>query len=763
MKSGLTIKSRLFFTITAILAVSYAILFSLSLLTLQRFVEDQTEKDLQYSLKFAINQFSARQELVLEALKLSTVTPSFREIFQKNDHTELRNAVYLWAGSLDFLEMLTVLDSRQNVIARINGRNDYNSFLQTELITTVFERKQPIISTEIVSHEQYCLEVKNGLCQALSDNRDVMVQLIVLPVINASGDVIGAVVAGDDVNKDPHLPYQQQKVFGKTVEMLVTQMGEQIASTMTESAGISSTLENKVLQSLKSGYSFSGKTVLKGRQYEMIAEPLHNHKGEFIGSIAVALGVDRFSSPRNENYTNLIICGLLSLSLIFILAYFTARQFAAPMKRIADAVNALEEGDYSIKVPDGGAAEFKSLGEAFNKMAVSLSERDLMITAQNSELIALNEELKKRAIERFGELETETALHQSMLKSIADGLIVTDCHRDITEINPAAENLFGISASEMIGLPISKLIRTIGIMELDRLISAANAGSITEKENWIVVKHNRRSLRFTVTVLDCGIGNDKGILLGVRDVTADGELDRLKSGFIAKISHELKTPLTSMQGSLQYILKKGKWLTGVEREMLSVCLRNTERLTSLVAGIIELSRIEAGQISFSLRPLQIGEVVLYALEEIKGAALIKNISLVNTVPMDLPKVNGDYGRLTQVMSNLLSNAVKFSPENTVVTLSSATEDSILEISVADDGKSIPEEERGALFSTFQQMGRPEDGEFCGSGLGLAICREIMEIHGGTIFYAPGASGGNVFTIKVPLYGEVDGIQQNTDC
>ncbi|NVN98963.1 MAG: PAS domain S-box protein [Geobacteraceae bacterium] len=730
---------------------------------MQRFIDDQTEKDLQYSLKFAKNQFSARQELVVEALKLSTVTPSFREIFQKNDHAELRNAIYLWAGSLDFLEMLTVLDSRQNVIARINGRTDHNPFLQTELITTVFDRKQPIITTEIVSHEQYCLEVKNGVCQSLSDNRDVMVQLIVLPLKNDSGDVIGAVVAGDDVNKDPHLPYQQQKVFGKTVEMLVTQMGEQIASTMTESAGISSILENRVLQALKSGYSFSGKTVLNGRQYEMIAEPIHNHKGEFIGSIAVALGVDRFSGPRNENYTNLIICGLLSLGLIFILAYFTARQFAAPMKRISDAVNALEEGDFSIKVPESGITEFKSLGEAFNKMAETLSERDLMITAQNSELVALNEELKKRAIERFGELESETALQKSMLASIADGMIVTDGRRIIIEINPAAEKLLGISAAEMTGAPIAKICRECGLDELDRLVSKSTTRSISDKEAGITVKHNRRSLRFTVTVLSYKKDGEKGLLMGVRDVTTDGELDRLKSGFIAKISHELKTPLTSMQGSLQYILKKGKWLTGVEREMLSVCLRNTERLTSLVAGIIELSRIEAGQISFLLRPLQIGEVVLYALEEIKGAALIKNISVVNDVPMDLPKVIGDYGRLIQVMSNLLSNAVKFSPENSVITLSAATEDSILGISVADDGKGIPEEDRGALFSTFQQMGRPEDGEFCGSGLGLAISREIMEIHGGTISYTPGTAGGNVFIIKVPIYGEVDGIQQNTDC
>jgi len=202
-------------------------------------------------------------------------------------------------------------------------------------------------------------------------------------------------------------------------------------------------------------------------------------------------------------------------------------------------------------------------------------------------------------------------------------------------------------------------------------------------------------------------------------------------------------------------LKKGKWLTGVEREMLTVCYRNTERLIGLVTGIIELSRIEAGQIHFSMKPLQIGEVVLYALEGMKGAALRKNVSLVNDVPMDLPKVSGDYDRLIQVLTNILSNAVKFSPENSVITVRAGVEKKFLTVSVADNGHVLREEIRASLFSRFQQSGLPEEGEDSGSGIGLAICREIMEKHGGSIFYEPGADGGNVFAFRVPLEGELD--------
>lgn len=763
MKSSLTIKSRLFFTIVAILACSYAVLFFSSLFTIQTFIEDETSKDLELSLRFAKSQLNARPELILEVLKLPASTRELQKIFMTADHEGLRESVKLWTGTLDFLEMLTILDSEQNVLVRTNRQQEPESFLRGDLLKSLYERKQPFITTELISHDNYCREVSSEVCRALPENKDVMLQLVLLPVLDQSGKVIGVIAAGDDVNKDPHLPYQQQKVFGKTVDMFVTQAGELIASTMTEPGWFTSVLEPKVLHVLKSGFAFHGSSVLNGHDYEIIAESINNHKGEFIGSIAVALGKSRFSGLRHDNFRNLIICGLFSVAAIFVFAYFVARQFAAPIRRFSDAVKAIEAGDYSTKVPENGSYEFIAFAETFNKMTTALSQRDAIIVSQNSELMSLNEELERRVSERARQLEDETAVQKSIIKSLVDGLIVADEQFRIIELNPAAEKLFGVRAADVAGEPLRKFCDQLDLYELGELLEISSTSEPAENERSVVLKHNRRRLRFAATDLKDERGSSRGLLLGIRNVTADSEVDRLKSGFIAKVSHELKTPLTSMKGSLQFILKKGKWLTGVEREMLGVCLRNTERLIGLVAGILELSRIEAGQIVFSMRSLQIGEVVLYAIEEIKESALLRNISLVNDVPMDFPKVYGDYERLTQVLSILLSNAVKYSPDNSVVTLSAAIEKSFLVLSVADNGKVILEEERETLFSRFQQMGRPEEGEFCGSGLGLAISKEIIERHGGSICHAPGTAGGNVFTFTVPLYGEPDGKRQNTYC
>jgi PAS domain S-box-containing protein len=752
MKNNLTIKSRLFLTVAFILAASYAILFFTSIFSIQRFTEEEIAKDLEHSLRFAKIEFNERPGLVLEALKLPLSAVNVQRLFVNSDVRGLQEAADRWANSLEF-EMLTFFDAGQNAVVRTNGKARPGSFLRGQLLDSLYDRRQPIITTELVTHDDYCQEVSAEVCQSLPEHKDVMVQLILLPVVDRGGRVVGGVVAGDDINKNPHLPYLQQKVFGKSVEMLITQKDERIASTMSGPDSFDTRLDEKVLRSLKAGFSFNGTTSLHGLEYEMIAEPLHNHQGEFIGSIAVALAKGQFSSIRHENFRNLLLCGGVSITLIFILAYFIAWQFSRPMRRFLDGVKSIEAGDYSIRLPESGSLEFRTLAETFNRMTEALSERDTIIVTQNNELLSLNSQLEARVSERADQLDAEEGMQQAIIKSLMDGLIVADSQQKIIQLNTAAEKLLGRKAAKMVGEPLDRLCELPGLRELDRLFAG---GKPLNVEAVGVFGYERKRLRFAVTDIVDEKGSYRGLLLGIRDVTADEEVDRLKSHFIAKVSHELKTPLTSMKGSLQYVMKKGKWLTGIEREMLTVCLRNTERLISLIASILELSKIEAGQVIFSLRPLQIGEVALYALEESKGAALDKNISLVNDIGVDLPKVYGDYDRLGQVFANLLSNAVKFSPNDSVVNLSAEISDGFMAISVADGGMLIPEEDRETLFSKFQQIGRPEDGNASGSGLGLAICREIMERHGGSIYHSPAASGGNVFTFTVPLYGENNG-------
>ncbi len=756
MMKNLTIKSRLFFAIVAILVCSYALLFLTTYISIQQFTDDEISKDLQTALKFAKTEYDQRPEIVLEALKMPVSSVPVQGWIERRDMDKLRDAVKRWSRSLDFLEMVTLVDGHQKVLVRNSSHKETRSFVQGFLLESLFKRRQPFVTTELVNRDDYCLEIQPEACQALPENKDVMVQLIFVPVIGSDGSVIGAVVAGDAINKDPHLAYQQQKVFGKTVEMLITQMGERIASTMPITNGLGQNLDMKVIQTLKGGYSFSGMTEFGNRSYDMIAEPLQNHKGEFIGSIAVALEAGSFHSLRHENFRNLILCGLLSIPLIFVLAYFTARQFSLPIRRLTDAVRCIEFGDITTRVPEKGVGEFHVLYETFNHMAETYTEREAFMGKQNDELAKRNAMLESRVEELTVQLRSEAELERAILKNLLDGILVTDSSQSVIHINPMAEKLLGICEAKGTGQTVIQLCTDLHLTELGERIASVPEQWPDDSEPVLTLSHGGRKLRISINQLMDERDSFRGLLLAIRDVSKEGEVDRLKSDFIATVSHELKTPLTSMKGSLQFILKKGKWLTGAEREMLGVCLRNTERLISLIGSILEISRIEADQIPFARKPVSMGELALYALEEVKGLALSRNISFVNGIGFDLPRVQGDHDRLHQVLANLLSNAVKFSPTDSVVTLMAERLGSYLAVSVSDDGKVIHPADRDRLFSKFQQFSPSEDGEPGGGGLGLAISREIVEKHGGTIHYTPGLAGGNMFTFTVPICGEDDG-------
>ena len=723
---------------------------------INRFTEEQVAKDLESSLKFARTEYMARPEMVMEALKLPASAESVHNWFLKRDVRSLHDAVDRWTRSLEFIDMLTVVDSEQTVIVRRNRNNESKTFLKGTLLRSAFDRRQPLITTEIVSHEDYCREINDDACMVLPEKKDVMVQLVVLPVIAQNGTLLGAVVAGNDLNKGSHLPYQQQKIFGKNIEMLVAQMGERIASTMSQVDALHPNLDERVVNALRGGFSFNGSTTLDNRQYEMVAEPLHNLKGEFIGAIAVAIEKGQFSGIRNENIKNLLICGGISIPLIFLLAYFTVRQLVQPLRRFSDAVADIEAGDYSKRVSAGGSAEFDVLSAAFNRMAASLEERDRLILDKNAQLEGLNVELEKLVVKRTEELKLETGTQKVILNSLLDGVLVIDGDQKLLHVNSAAEKLLGGNLSSMLGEPFLAYCDTIGLRELAARLKIAAENGLRVEETIILVRHGGKKLRFAITPLREQGEIYSGLLLGIRDVTRDSEVDQMKSDFIASVSHELKTPLTAMKGSLQFILNKGKWLTGVEREMLDVCRRNTERLIRLVNDILDISRIEGGKVPFSMRPVDTGLIALYAIEAIKEAALTRNISLVNDLGDDLPKIFGDYDRLLQVLLNILSNAIKFSPPDTIITLSAERQGKLLAVSVTDGGKVIKPSDRERLFTKFQKFGHAECDDSGGSGLGLAICREIIEKHGGTIYYSPGVVGGNVFTFTVPVYGEIDG-------
>ena len=223
------------------------------------------------------------------------------------------------------------------------------------------------------------------------------------------------------------------------------------------------------------------------------------------------------------------------------------------------------------------------------------------------------------------------------------------------------------------------------------------------------------------------------------------ELDKLKSDFVSMVSHELKTPLTPMKTSAEFLLQNDPDVN-VRREMLELIVRNIDRQTRMVNDMLDISRIESGNMRFRKEMLDIGEIINSAIETMKKQSEEKKINITTDIPTDLLKINADKDKLIQVFINLLSNALKFTPNGGNVEIKANESEKYIEVCVKDDGIGIPCDKIDKIFNKFYQIDNTSARPYGGSGLGLAITKSIMEGHGGTIRAKSTPGEGSIFIL-----------------
>jgi len=238
------------------------------------------------------------------------------------------------------------------------------------------------------------------------------------------------------------------------------------------------------------------------------------------------------------------------------------------------------------------------------------------------------------------------------------------------------------------------------------------------------------------------------------DISALKEVDRLKSEFVATVSHELRTPLTSIRGSLGLI---AAGITGAlpdkARELVNIALQNCERLVRLVNDILDSEKMLSGKMDWSIRDLDLVELVRRSMRENESYAASHGVSVRLDCDEPAVPVQADSDRLVQVVTNLLSNACKFSRAGGVVDVGVHRLQGRVRVSVADRGAGVPRELQGRLFERFAQLDSNDVRRKGGTGLGLSICRSIIEHLGGTIGFSEREGGGSVFFFELPAVAE----------
>jgi signal transduction histidine kinase len=412
----------------------------------------------------------------------------------------------------------------------------------------------------------------------------------------------------------------------------------------------------------------------------------------------------RAASSRRYMYILLLAGGVVAAGFVV----FTEKWILRPIHRLIRSAEEIKSGNLDLVVPVESKDEVGRLSESFNAMAEGL-----------------------RAIRRSDQAKLvriqDSAQHT--FNSLPDAVAILDLQRRVEVATESAKTVFGLKPGIQVqGLPLKWLADLY-----DHVLQ--HARPLGPEHNGTAIQHfDRGQERFfrpvVVPILDAE-KQPTGVVMTLKDVTEQRHQDDLKRGVISTVSHQLKTPLTSMRMAIHLLLEeKVGPLNEKQAELLIAAREDSDRLHDILNNLLDISRIESGRVQMEFRAVSPQETTMEAVESFRTAAKDQGVTLEVELTEDLPQVWADKSRISHVFDNLLSNGLKHTPAGGKITVSAKPEENGVMFSVTDTGKGIPSEYLPRIFEQFFRV--PDQGSESGAGLGLAIVKEIVEAHGGTV-------------------------------
>lgn len=345
--------------------------------------------------------------------------------------------------------------------------------------------------------------------------------------------------------------------------------------------------------------------------------------------------------------------------------------------------------------------------------------------------------------------------HRAILNSAVDGMMVLDETGTIREANPSVSRLFGYGSDDLVGMHNTALMANPATLEDSnawlRSLDSAGVGGMGGRQDFIGRRADGTTLATDVSVARFEDDGRPCYVAVVRDVTERKRIEQMKTEFVSTVSHELRTPLTSIGGSLGLLAAGAAGPLGDKAaRLVSIAHSNCERLVRLINDILDIEKIESGNIQFDLRRMSIGPLVERTMAANAAFGDAHAVKVRTHMPPWPIVVLGDPDRLEQLLTNLLSNAIKHSPEGGPVDVRLEAVGGIARIEVSDRGAGVPVAFRSRIFRKFAMADNSDSRGRGGTGLGLAIAREIAERHDGSIGFTDRDDGGTTFFVELPL-------------
>jgi NtrC-family two-component system sensor histidine kinase KinB len=417
----------------------------------------------------------------------------------------------------------------------------------------------------------------------------------------------------------------------------------------------------------------------------------------------------------------LLLAGMI-VAVGFVL--FTGRWILQPVSRLIRSAEEIKQGNLELVIQSNSRDEIGQLSKAFNDMALALR--------------------KSRRSDQNKLVRIQRATEQTF-KSLPDAVAIVDPGGKVEVATETARNVFGLKPDRQ--------IRSLPYRWMDEIFteSLRTGRTAVMKEGQAIIQqfaegeeHYFRPEAIPILGSD---GEPSGIVLVLHDVTQEREQEEMKSGIISTVSHQLKSPLTSIRMAIYLLLEeKVGSLTPKQVELLVAAREDSDRLHSILNNLLDIGRIESGKVQMNFRSIPPHTMVLEALEPFHADFKDRGVALGTELPVDLPEVWADTVRMNHVFANLLSNALKYTQPGGKVTVRANADEDRVHFSVSDTGKGIPAEYLSRIFEQFFRV--PDQGAETGAGLGLAIVKDIVKAHGGTVKVESLLGEGSTFTFTL---------------
>lgn len=441
--------------------------------------------------------------------------------------------------------------------------------------------------------------------------------------------------------------------------------------------------------------------------------------GNVIGVIYLKASLEESYARLRDMQDILLVATGVAMASTVVLGFLLARTITGPVREVTRKAAEIAGGNFDQTIQVRSNDEIGQLGEMFNRMT-------------------------RRLKQTLGEIQDEKNRVEAILTHMADGLVALNSAGRIIKLNPAAERMFHIQEYDAIGRRPRDLWPEMQLAE--GLAEAQELNTSVTRQ----VRTGSLVLQAYITPLRGESNQPAGAVIVFHDITELEKLEGMRREFVANVSHELKTPLTTVKSYVETLLDGAAEDADVRTRFLQVVESETDRMARLVRDLLRLTQMDEGTVRWDIQARNIAELIEESVAKLSVQAGRKELTVVQQVAPDTPAGLYDYDKLQQVLINLLANAIEFTPSGGEIRVTAAPDGELIRVTVQDTGIGIPPQDLPRIFERFYRVDKARSRMLGGTGLGLAIAKQIVELSGGSIAIASHPGKGTEVSFTVPV-------------